>query len=73
MSIERGLRLVAGAVVTGSSVLAAIHHPCWLALTVFAGLHLLQSGFTNWCPIVWLLARSGLRPCTVRNDLPASG
>ena len=38
-------------------------HPAWLLLTAFAGLNLLQSAFTNWCPMVWILARLGLQPC----------
>ena len=41
-------------------------HPAWLLLTAFAGLNLLQSAFTNWCPMVWILARLGLQPCVAR-------
>ena len=64
MHIERALRLIAGIVVTGSVVLSQVHHPAWLFLTGFAGLNLFQSGFTNWCPMVWILQRAGLPPCT---------
>ncbi len=63
MTIERGLRLAAGLVVLSSTALAVLHNPYWLLLTGFAGLNLLQSAFTNWCPMVWILARAGLRPC----------
>jgi len=63
MTIERGLRLVAGVVVLGSVGLGYFHSPWWLLLTAFVGLNLLQSAFTNWCPMVWILARAGLRPC----------
>lgn len=63
MTIERGLRLVAGVVVLSSLLGAWLHSPLWLGLTAFAGLNLLQSGFTNWCPMVWLLEQIGLRPC----------
>jgi hypothetical protein len=63
MTIERGLRLIAGIVVLASVGLAVTVNPYWLLLTAFAGLNLLQSGFTNWCPMVWLLGRFGLRPC----------
>lgn len=63
MTIERGLRAVAGVVVLTSVALGVFHHPGWLLLTVFAGLNLLQSAFTNWCPMVWLLAKAGFRPC----------
>ena len=66
MTIERGLRLAAGVVVLLSVGLAVFHSHWWLFLTAFAGLNLLQSAFTNWCPMVWLLARLGLRPCVAR-------
>jgi hypothetical protein len=64
MTIERGLRLAAGVVVLLSVGLGYFVHPAWLVLTVVAGLNLLQSAFTTWCPRVWLLARLGLQPCT---------
>jgi hypothetical protein len=63
MTIERGLRLAAGIVVLVSVCLGYFLHPAWLLLTAFAGLNLLQSAFTNWCPMVWILARAGLQPC----------
>jgi hypothetical protein len=63
MTIERGLRLAAGIVVLASTALGYFVNPAWLLLTAFAGLNLLQSAFTNWCPMVWVLAGIGLRPC----------
>ena len=63
MTIERGLRFAAGVVVTASVALGYFVHPAWLLLTAFAGLNLLQSAFTNWCPMVWILARLGFSPC----------
>ena len=68
MTIERGLRFVAGVVVLASTLLAVLVNPDWLALTAFAGLNLLQSAFTNWCPMVWILARMGLRPCVATDQ-----
>jgi len=68
MTIERGLRLAAGVVATSSILLSILHTPYWLILTVFAGLNLLQSAFTNWCPMVWILARFGLRPCVAEGE-----
>ena len=77
MTIERGLRLAAGLVVLLSVTLSVFHSQSWLFLTAFAGLNLLQSAFTNWCPMVWLLARLGLQPCVVAPrataGLPSSG
>jgi hypothetical protein len=72
MTIERGLRLVAGIVVILSVGLGFWVSPYWLLLTGFAGLNLLQSAFTNWCPMVWLLARLGLRPCVAQPAVSAS-
>jgi hypothetical protein len=66
MTIERGLRLIAGFVVLLSLFLAWLQSPYWLGLTAFVGLNLLQSAFTNWCPMVWLLGRMGLQPCFAR-------
>lgn len=61
MSVERVLRLSAGAVVLASLSLAYLHSPYWLALTGFVGLNLFQSGFTNWCPAMWIFEKLGLR------------
>jgi len=66
MTIERGLRLAAGVVVLLSVTMGYFVHPAWLLLTAFVGLNLLQSAFTNWCPMVWILARLGLPPCAGR-------
>jgi hypothetical protein len=63
MTVERGLRLIAGVVVLASVSLAVAVSPRWLLLTAFAGLNLFQSGFTNWCPMVWLLEQIGLTRC----------
>lgn len=60
MTVERALRLIAGAFVLLSVTLAVVHHPGWLFFTAFVGLNLFQSGFTNWCPMVWLLEKLGL-------------
>ena len=68
MTIERGLRLLAGIVVMTSVALSQLHHPYWLWLTAFAGLNLFQSAFTNWCPMVPLLARLGMCPCVAAEE-----
>ena len=73
MTIERYLRLVAGLVVLGSVALGHFVSPWFLLLTAFAGANLLQSGFTNWCPLVWILERRGvphLGPATATQPLP---
>jgi hypothetical protein len=36
----------------------------WLAFTAFVGLNLFQYGFTNFCPIGWILRRAGVPETT---------
>ena len=61
MTVERGLRLMAGIMVFLSLALAHFLSPYWLWLTVFVGLNLLQSAFTNWCPGMAILRAMGLK------------
>jgi hypothetical protein len=60
-TLEKTLRLIAGIVVTTSVLLGLYVHPNWFYLTLFAGLNLFQSGLTNWCPMMTILRRAGLR------------
>jgi hypothetical protein len=71
MTIEQGLRMVAGTVVLLSVGLTVWVSPWWLLLTAFVGINLLQSAFTNWCPMVWILARLGLEPCVASSRVAA--
>lgn len=64
MSIEQALRLIAGTFIVLSVALSVLHSPYWLIFTAFVGLNLLQSGITNWCPMVWLLEKMGLQHCS---------
>ena len=34
----------------------------WFWLTGFVGLNLVQSAFTNWCPMMTFLRKLGVRP-----------
>ena len=61
MTIERGLRLMAGTFVLLSLALGYWVSPYWYLFTAFVGLNLLQSAFTNWCPAMWMLGRCGLK------------
>lgn len=63
MTIERALRLIAGILLLVSVLLAYLQSPKWLILTAFIGLNLLQSGLTNWCPMMTILRKAGLSPC----------
>jgi len=66
MTVERYLRLIAGAVVMVSVALAWLISPLWLILTAFVGLNLLQSAFTNWCPMMTILRIAGVPECETR-------
>lgn len=55
MNIERYLRLIAGSFVLASVALGWFVSPWFLLFTAFVGLNLVQSAFTNWCPMISLL------------------
>lgn len=61
MTIERYLRLIAGAFVIASLALGYWISPYWYLFTAFVGLNLFQSGFSNWCPMISILRRLGVR------------
>ena len=60
MTVERALRLIAGAFVVLSVLLGMYVSTAFLWFTVFVGLNLFQSAFTNWCPMMVILRKSGL-------------
>ncbi len=60
MTIDRIVRLVAGVFVLLSLVLAKTVNDNWLYFTAFVGLNLLQSAFTNWCPLISILKKAGV-------------
>ncbi|MBZ5547113.1 MAG: DUF2892 domain-containing protein [Acidobacteriia bacterium] len=61
MTVERGLRLMAGAFILLSMGLGHWVNPYWYLFTAFVGLNLFQSGLSNWCPAMWMLKKLGLR------------
>jgi hypothetical protein len=61
MTVERGVRLIAGVIILISLALAYYFTPYWLWLTAFVGLNLLQSAFTNWCPAMSILRALGVK------------
>lgn len=61
MTLERWLRLIAGALILISLLLVNYHSKNWLWFTGFIGLNLLQSGFTNWCPMMNILRACGVK------------
>lgn len=57
MSIQMQLRAVTGVFVLLSVALAHFHSPNWVFFTIFIGISLLQSSFTNFCPMEILLKK----------------
>ncbi len=61
MTVERCLRGIAGFFIFVSVLLAYYHSLYWLLFTGFVGLNLLQSAFTNWCPMMSILRKLGAK------------
>jgi len=59
MSIERLIRIFAGAFVLLSLALAVFVNQNFLWFTAFVGANLFQSGFTGICPLASILKRLG--------------
>jgi hypothetical protein len=70
VTLERYLRMIAGLFILCSVALGYWVHPGWYALTAFVGLNLLQSAFTNWCPMITILRKLGVRSGEIQ---PAAG
>lgn len=61
MTVNRYLRLAAGFFVMLSVALSQLHSPYWLWFTAFVGLNLFQSAFTDWCPLMTILKKAGVK------------
>jgi hypothetical protein len=61
MTIERWLRLIGGGFVAASVLLGMYVNPWFHWFTLFVGLNLFQSAFTQWCPMMAILRKAGAR------------
>ena len=61
MTLDRYIRLIAGAFVLVSLALGYWLNPYWFLFTAFVGLNLFQSAFTNWCPMMAILQKAGVK------------
>lgn len=61
MTVERGVRLMAGTMILISLLLTWWVSHYWLLLTLFVGLNLFQSALTGWCPAEFILQAAGLK------------
>lgn len=62
MTIDRAVVAFAGVMVLASLALGYFVSPYWYLLTAFAGLNLLQSAFTGFCPAAMVFRKLGVRP-----------
>ncbi len=71
MTVERGLRLLAGTFVVISVALGYWVNHYWFLFTAFVGLNLFQSGLTDWCPAMVILRKIGLPTVATCQTAPA--
>ena len=62
MTIERAVLAFAGFMILASLALGYFVSPYWYLLTAFAGLNLIQSSFTGFCPAAIVFRKFGLKP-----------
>jgi hypothetical protein len=65
VTVDRLIRIFAGSFILLSLALGVegsplFVSPWWLAFTAFVGANLLQSGFTDVCPLGWILKKAGV-------------
>ncbi|MCS7101642.1 MAG: DUF2892 domain-containing protein [Burkholderiaceae bacterium] len=65
MTVERYIRIFAGSFILLSLALGVEGSPLFvskwfLAFTAFVGANLLQFGFTDVCPLAWILKKLGV-------------
>jgi hypothetical protein len=58
--MEMIIRRFAGSFILISLLLAHYHNPNWLWFTAFVGFNLLQSSFTQFCPLEIILRKLGV-------------
>ncbi|MNS32133.1 hypothetical protein D3C72_642080 [compost metagenome] len=61
MTVDNGVRVVAGCILLLSLLLTAWVHPSFVWLSVFVGVNLIQSAFTGFCPAAMILKRMGMK------------
>jgi rhodanese-related sulfurtransferase len=63
MSLERQVRIAAGALVLGGVLLSHFVHPSFIWLSGFVGAGLIFAGATDWCGMGMLIARMPWNQC----------
>jgi len=61
MTVDRMLHLIAGSFIFISVLLGFYVSPYFFWFTAFVGLNLVQSAFTQWCPMMTFLRLMGFK------------
>lgn len=61
MTVNQWLRAIAGFFIVLSVALGYAVSPHFYLFTAFVGLNLIQSAFTDWCPMMSILRKLGIR------------
>ncbi|MCR3961810.1 DUF2892 domain-containing protein [Aeromonas veronii] len=61
MTVDNGVRIVAGCMLLLSLILTTWIHPGFFWLSAFVGVNLIQSAFTGFCPAAMILKRIGFK------------
>jgi hypothetical protein len=61
MTLDKAVLAFAGFVVLLGVLLAYTVHPYWIALTVFAGLNMIQASMTGFCPAAIIFKKFGVK------------
>jgi len=71
--LQRVFRGIVGGLVLAGGALMTFHSPNWIYFLVLVGFMLLQSAFTDRCPLIMLLEKMGMRQCEAesRPESPA--
>jgi hypothetical protein len=72
MKMHMLIRRFAGAFVLASLLLAHYHSQYWLWFTAFVGFNLLQSSFTNFCPLELILKKLGAGGSCCETEKPGA-
>ena len=68
MKMQLIIRRFAGTFILLSLLLAQYQSPNWLWFTAFVGFNLLQSSFTNFCPLEMVLKKLGVGACSCGSE-----
>ncbi|MCF6337835.1 MAG: DUF2892 domain-containing protein [Gammaproteobacteria bacterium] len=62
MAIDKIVFAFAGIVIMSSLALSQLHSINWLWLTAFVGANMFQAAFTGFCPLAFILKKTGAKP-----------